>query len=63
MRKKPPKMTIQIVGYRFPRFIIAKGRRYWTGTGWDRDWRKALLYADTWLVQQDADELGRKSRL
>ena len=45
----------------FPRFVIIDERhRYWTGRGWSRQMRDALLYADADLLQRDVERLRSK---
>jgi hypothetical protein len=57
MPHKPPKIERRIINLDFPRFVIAKGRRYWTGKGWSRKLRRALLYAHADPLRDDIEKL------
>jgi hypothetical protein len=62
MPRKRLKIGIQIVGTRFPRFVIVNNRKqFWGGGDWTTDLRKALLYAHAWRVQRDVEELRLKN--
>ena len=61
MPHRPLKIGVRIVGEKFPRLVIVNNRRrFWSGEGWTREFRKALLYAHPWLAQQDVVELRQK---
>jgi hypothetical protein len=61
MAYKPLKIRVRLFNERFPRFVIVSNRRcFWTGASWSKSLGKALLYAHARLVQEDAEELGRK---
>ncbi len=60
MRHKPPKIEMRIINVAFPRFVIVDGRRrYWTGRGWSRKLRDALLYAHADLLRDDIEKLKK----
>jgi hypothetical protein len=59
MRKRPPKIEMRIINVTFPRFVIVDRRRYWTGTGWSRSLRAALLYAHADLLRDDIEKLKK----
>ena len=61
MSRRPLQIGVRIFNERFPRLVIVNNRRkFWTGTGWTKDFRQALLYAHPWLVQQEVEELRQK---
>jgi hypothetical protein len=57
MPHKPPKIETRIINTDFPRFVIGKGRRYWTGRGWSRKLRRALLYTHADPLRDDIEKL------
>ena len=59
MPKKLPKIEMRIINVTFPRFVIVDRRRYWTGRGWSRKLRDALLYAHADLLQNDIEKLKK----
>ena len=55
---KPPKIEMRIINLTFPRFVILDGRgRYWTGKGWTRRVRGALVYAHADPLRDDIEKL------
>ena len=61
MPHKPPKIEKRIINLDFPRFVIARGRRYWTGRGWSRRLHRALLYADADVLRDNIERLKREN--
>jgi len=59
MRHKLPKIEMRIINVTFPRFVIVDRRRYWTGRGWSRELRDALLYAHADLLRDDIEKLKK----
>jgi hypothetical protein len=59
---KPPRIQRRIINTDFPRFVIVKGRRYWTGSGWSRNLRMALLYAHADPLRDDIERLKIRFR-
>lgn len=60
MRHKPTKIQRRIINVvsPFPRFAIIDDRgRYWTGKGWSRKLRRALLYYHADLLRDDIEML------
>jgi hypothetical protein len=58
MRDKSPKIQMRIINTRYPRFtIVSRNGFYWTGEGWSRWLRNALLYADADLLRDDIERL------
>jgi hypothetical protein len=58
---KPPKIEMRIINVTFPRFVIVNGRgRYWTGKGWSRKLRHALVYAHADPLRDDIEKLKMK---
>jgi hypothetical protein len=54
----PPQIQIRIINTRFPRFVIVSRYGFhWTGEGWSRHLRKALLYADANVLRSDIERL------
>jgi len=54
MMKKPALVAVPFIESRWLRWVIQDEReRYWTGTGFSKDQRKALTYADSLVVTQD----------
>jgi len=62
MTRKPPKIEMRIVNTTFPRFVIVNGRRFWTGRGWSRRLREALLYAHADVLRHDIERLKAEYR-
>jgi hypothetical protein len=62
MPHKPPKIEMRIVNVTFPRFVIVDRRQYWTGRGWSRCLRDALLYAHADLLREDIEKLKMNCR-
>ncbi len=53
----------QILTSQFPRFVIARSDgRYWDGSGWISDRRRALVYAHLHFVRSDLHLLKRQMR-
>lgn len=48
-----PKVTIDIIGKRFLRFIIVSDRGFWTGVTWSPKLKHAVLYYDIRVARQD----------
>jgi hypothetical protein len=62
MPRKPLKIEMRIINTDFPRFVIVDGRkRFWTGTGWSRRLREALLYAHADPLRDDIERLKREN--
>ncbi len=59
MRKRLPKIEMRIINVTFPRFVIVDRRRYWTGNGWSRKLRDALLYAHADFLRDDIEKLKK----
>ena len=59
MPKRPPKIEMRIINVTFPRFVIVDRRRYWTGNGWSRKLRDALLYAHADFLRDDIEKLKK----
>ena len=61
MPKKLPKIELRIINATrpWPRFVIVDRRRYWTGNGWSRNLRDALLYAHADLLRDDIEKLKK----
>jgi hypothetical protein len=59
MPHKLPKIEMRIINVTFPRFVIVDRGRYWTGSGWSRKLRAALLYAHADLLRDDIDKLKK----
>ena len=59
MPKKLPKIEMRIINVTFPRFVIVNHRRYWTGRGWSRRLRRALLYAHADFLRNDIEMLKK----
>ena len=57
MQSKSPKIEMRIINVTFPRFVIVDRRWYWTGDGWSRRLRRALLYAHADLLREDIAKL------
>ena len=58
-----PKIEMRIINVQFPRFVIVDGRgRYWTGRGWSRRLRRALLYAHADRLRDDIEMLKKNCR-
>jgi hypothetical protein len=53
---------MRIVNVTFPRFVIVDRRRFWTGNGWSRRLRRALLYAHADLLRDDIEMLKKNCR-
>ena len=62
MRRRPPRIEMRIVNVTFPRFVIVDRRRFWTGNGWSRRLRRALLYAHADLLRDDIEMLKKNCR-
>lgn len=53
-----PTIQMRIICTTFPRFVIvSRNGFYWTGEGWSRHLRKALLYADANVLRSDIERL------
>ena len=49
---------MRIICTTFPRFtIISRNGFYWTGEGWSRRLRNALVYADADVLRDDIERL------
>jgi hypothetical protein len=61
MSKTPPKVEMRIINTTFPRFVVvdAGRRRYWTGNGWSRNLRQALLFAHADLLHEAIETLKK----
>ena len=61
-----PTICVEIVNFKFPRYVIYaivdNRRRYWTGTVWTTDVRKALVYANPGIIWPDVLALREKHR-
>ena len=62
MPKRQPKIEMKIINVRFPRFVILNRRRFWTGNGWSRQLRRALLYAHAEFLRDDIEKLKKNCR-
>ena len=63
MHTRPPKITVQICGKHWPRFIIVNDRQqYWTGQEWAPYRCLAMLYAHVDVVRKDLYRLRRQGR-
>ena len=62
MPKRQPKIEMKIINVVFPRFVIVDRRRYWTGNGWSRRLRRALLYAHADRLRDDIEMLKKNCR-
>jgi hypothetical protein len=48
------KLTVEMIGDRFPRYILAcENRTYWTGGGWSPKKAAALKYASLRVIRDD----------
>ncbi|MHB8974054.1 MAG: hypothetical protein ACYC4N_26765 [Pirellulaceae bacterium] len=53
-----PTILMRIINTRFPRFVIVNRNGFhWTGEGWSRWLRNALLYADVDSLRDDIERL------
>ena len=59
MPKRLPKIEMRIINVIFPRFVIEDRSRYWTGRGWSRNLRQALIYAHADLLREDIEKLKK----
>jgi hypothetical protein len=58
MSHMPPKIQMKIICTTYPRFVIvSRNGFYWTGEGWSRYLRNALLYADADVLRDDIERL------
>ncbi len=52
------RIFIDMIGHpHFPRYLIYGSRRYWTGSGWTDDRKKALLFARLRLAVETWERL------
>jgi len=62
MRHRLPKIEMRIINVTYPRFVIVDGRgRYFTGKGWHRNLRRALLFAHAELLREEIEKLKQQS--
>lgn len=60
MTRFPIPQFCQSRSAQFPRVLIHDGQRYWTGTAWSDDERKAQLFVDTNVATEVVDEIYRR---
>jgi hypothetical protein len=59
-----PTITVEVVNATFSRYVIAdhQRHRYWGGTKWTDDIRKAILYAHAEVAWMDTFALRKNQR-
>jgi len=55
------KIEMRIINVDFPRFVIVDRGRYWTGDGWNRQLKRARLYAHADFLRDDIERLKREN--
>lgn len=62
MSPRPPQIQMRIICTTYPRFVIVSRYGFhWTGEGWSRHLRNALVYADADVLRDDIERLKMTS--